>query len=228
MLFAGDWRQVRPVVVFGTPADIVESSFISSHLWKHVKRFRLVQSMRDRLDKPYSQTVRAIGEGLIAPLTLPDESVVIPLQYTLPRDIGDSNPDTPEDRRCYRIDFVYPDLLTAEPHTFADRGILSPTNASTDEINEHILNLLPNQVHTLASSNTIIKSNPNDLEEVSSVEFLQSVDVPGVPPHNLRLKVGCVVMFIRNVNFDSGIVNGRKGIILRAISPRIIDVEVRL
>ena len=38
-------------------------------------------------------------------------------------------------------------------------------------------------------------------------------------------KVDCVVMCIRNVNFDSGIVNGRKGIV-QAISSRIVDVEI--
>ncbi|CAN0115114.1 unnamed protein product, partial [Ectocarpus fasciculatus] len=65
VLFGGNWRQVGPVVVFGTPADVVESALISSYLWKHVQRYRLVQSMRDRLDKPYSRTVRAIGEGLL-------------------------------------------------------------------------------------------------------------------------------------------------------------------
>ena len=59
----------------------------------------------------------------------------------------------------------------------------------------------------------------------TSVEFLQSIDVTGVLPHELHLKVGCVVMFIRNVNFDSGIVNGRKGIV-RAISSRIVDVQI--
>ncbi|CAN0232179.1 unnamed protein product, partial [Laminaria digitata] len=32
-------------------------------------------------------------------------------------------------------------------------------------------------------------------------------------------------MFIRNVNFDSGILNGLKGIV-RAISPRVVDVQV--
>ena len=32
-------------------------------------------------------------------------------------------------------------------------------------------------------------------------------------------------MFSRNVNFDAGIINGRKGIV-RAISPRIVDVQV--
>ncbi|CAN0299483.1 unnamed protein product, partial [Ectocarpus sp. 4 AP-2014] len=118
ILFGGDWRQVGPVVTFGSPADVIGSSLISSHLWTKVQRFHLVQSMRDRLDKPYSRTVRAVGEGLIPPLTLPDESI-------------------------HLIDFVYPDIFTAAPADFADRGILSPTNASTDEINDHILDLLP-------------------------------------------------------------------------------------
>lgn len=189
--------------------------------------------MRDRLDKPYSKTVRAVGEGLLAPVTLPDESVVIPLQYTLPSEVeNESGAESPttcslngETDFERLIDFVYPDLLTAQPEDFADRGILSPTNVSTDEINNHILDLLPNQAHTLNSVNTLIKSNPTDIAEVASVEFLQSIDVPGVPPHSLNLKVGCIVMFIRNVNFDSGIVNGRKGIV-RAISSRIIDVQV--
>ena len=235
VLFGGDWRQVGPVVVFGTPADVVEASLISSYLWGKVQRFRLVQSMRDRLDKPYSRTVRAVGEGLIPPVTLPDESVIIPLEYTLPEEHDtESHPTASLPSTCSLsgttefqtlIDFVYPDILTAQPAEFADRGILSPTNASTDEINDHILNLLPNQLHSLKSSNTIIKSNPKDIEEVTSVEFLEKIDVPGVPPHQLDLKVGCIVMFIRNVNFDSGIVNGRKGIV-RAISPRIVDVEI--
>ena len=192
--------------------------------------------MRDRLDQPFSQTVRAIGEGLLPPVTLPDASVVIPLQYS-PQPTStapDPSPVPNQPPTCsisgvdtfqQLIDFVYPDILTAEPTTFANRGILAPTNNSTDEINDHILGLLPARMHTLHSANTIIKTSPNDINDVSSVEFLQSIDVTGVPPHDLNLKVGCVVMFIRNVNFDSGIVNGRKGIV-QAISSRIVDVEI--
>ncbi|XP_068631952.1 uncharacterized protein [Battus philenor] len=32
------------------------------------------------------------------------------------------------------------------------------------------------------------------------IEFLNSLDVPGLPPHNLRLKVGSVVIMLRNIN----------------------------
>ncbi|CAN0386694.1 unnamed protein product, partial [Scytosiphon promiscuus] len=216
VLFSGDFRQVGPVVMFGTPADVVEASLISSHLWEHVKRFRLVLSMRDRLDKAFSKTVRAVGEGIIPPLTLSTRSQI------------------PQNREPHQqkltqfqhlIDFVYPDIMTAAPTEFASRGILSPTNISTDEMNEHILNLLPADRQILSSSNNLlIKSNPTDIAEVTP-EFLQSVDVTGVPPHYLSLKVGCVVMFVRNVNFACGIVNGRKGIV-SAISPRIVDVKM--
>ena len=82
VLFSGGWRQIEPVIPFGTPTDVVEAAFISPYLGKRVQRFRLIQSMRDRLDKPYSVTVRAIGEGKTAPITLPDQSQVIPLQHT--------------------------------------------------------------------------------------------------------------------------------------------------
>ncbi|CAM9351950.1 unnamed protein product [Hapterophycus canaliculatus] len=76
----------------------------------------------------------------------------------------------------------------------------------------------------MSSSNNLIKANPNDIAEVTS-PFLQSVDVPGMPPHNLDLKVGCVVVFVRNVNFASGIVKGRKGVVC-AISPRVVVVKM--
>jgi hypothetical protein len=31
-------------------------------------------------------------------------------------------------------------------------------------------------------------------------EFLNSLDLPGLPPHNLQLKVGSPVIFLRNLN----------------------------
>ena len=63
------------------------------------------------------------------------------------------------------------------------------------------------------------------MPDVVSVEYLNSVNVPGTPPHDLPLKIGALVFFLRNINFDSGLVNGRRGVI-RGIFRRIIDVEV--
>ncbi|CAM9821840.1 unnamed protein product [Hapterophycus canaliculatus] len=126
----------------------------------------------DRQRAAYSKTVRAVREGLIPPLTLPDTSTVVPLQYTL-TDSTDQGTTSTDTCTPALIDFVYPDIMTAEPTVFADRGILSPTNVSTDEINEHTLNLLPADRQILSSSNNLIKSNPNDIAEVTSPEFLE-------------------------------------------------------
>ena len=154
LLMSGDWIQVGPVVPFGT-VDDVDAALILSYLWKHIKRFRLTQSMRDRL--AYSKAVHAIGEGIVSPITFPDKSEVIPLQHTTTTATSDSHPSTSTVEGVTDsqplIDFVYPDLLTADPTLFADRGILAPTNVSIDEINDHILNLFQSTTRSLLSSN---------------------------------------------------------------------------
>ncbi|CAN0219651.1 unnamed protein product, partial [Ectocarpus sp. 4 AP-2014] len=115
------------------------------------------------------------------------------------------------------IEKVYPDLLEANHNTYNDRGILAPTN-------DNILRKLPGRIHHQLSSDKII-SDDEEMPDVVSVEYLSKVNIPGTPPHDLSLKVGALVFFIRTINFDSGLVNGKRGII-RGISTRILDVEV--
>ena len=117
------------------------------------------------------QYVRVIGEGRILPITLPNKSEVVPRQHSTTVD-SDSQQSTCTVQGVtdfqHLIDFVYPDLLTTDPTLFAARGTLAPTNVSID-INDHILNLLPNTTRSLSSSNSIIKSNPRDIEEVTQL-----------------------------------------------------------
>ena len=110
---------------------------------KHVTRFRLVQSMRDRLDQPFSQTVRAIGEGFIPPVTLPDDSVVIALRYSpqqpsdVTRTLSSSNSPSPcsiagVDTFQQLVDFFYPDILNAEsPHSHPEEYWRLPITVQT-------------------------------------------------------------------------------------------------
>ncbi|CAN0348287.1 unnamed protein product, partial [Scytosiphon promiscuus] len=159
--------------------------------------------MRDREDRHFSKTVRAIGEG-----------------YSIPNDTTAHLQASSRPQTCtvqgvtdfqHLIDLVYPDLFTADSSSFADRGILAPTNTSTDEINAHILNLLQNTSYSLKSADKLSR-------------VLEHCQRSWCPPSYLRPQ-RCVVMFIRNINFDCGIVNGRKGIV-RSISSRIVDVHI--
>ena len=226
ILFSGDWRQVAPVLKYGTEVEIVEQAFLSFYLWKHVHRFRLTKSMRSKDDIPYAKTVLTIGEGKIEPVLLPDGSAAIPLQHTFVNDDGVETTCSIDGTTNFEdlINKVYPDLLQADHRTHGDRAILAATNENVDSINDHILSRMPGREHHLLSSDKII-TDDEEMPNSISVEYLNKVDVAGTPPHDLTLKMGASVFFIRNINFDNGLVNGKKGII-RGISKRIIDVEV--
>ncbi|CAN0319192.1 unnamed protein product [Ectocarpus sp. 12 AP-2014] len=62
------------------------------------------------------------------------------------------------------------------------------------------------------------------MPDVVSVEYLNSINVTGTPPHKLNLKVGALVFFIKNINLRSH--QCQTGSYSRDISRRVIDVEV--
>lgn len=53
-----------------------------------------------------------------------------------------------------------------------------------------------------------IVSDEADMINRYPVEFLNTIKTSGLPPHCLKLKIGCIVMLIRNINVSEGLVNG--------------------
>lgn len=60
-----------------------------------------------------------------------------------------------------------------------------------------IQNFLPGELITYKSVDTA--TNQDDAVNYPT-EFLNSLELPGLPPHNLQLKVGSVVIMLRNIN----------------------------
>lgn len=56
---------------------------------------------------------------------------------------------------------------------------------------------------------SVICENDQQVNEYP-VEFLNSLNVSGLPPHRLRLKVNCIVLLVRNLNSKEGLVNGTR------------------
>jgi hypothetical protein len=71
----------------------------------------------------------------------------------------------------------------------AERTILATKNVDVNELNLKIQNLLPGDSMSYKSIDTIC-----DATEVVnySTEFLNSLNLPGMQPHNLQLKVGSI------------------------------------
>lgn len=93
------------------------------------------------------------------------------------------------------------------------RCILAVLNEVTNWYNEAIVQRLPGNDVECCSIDELIRNSATDHHR-HSVEELNSVDVPGFPPHRLKLKRNTVVMMLRNLQPSQGLVNGTRLLIL--------------
>lgn len=173
VLLSGDLRQMGPVVKYGGPAETIDASIISSPLWRHVKRMRLTIFQRDKEDPSYAAFVQSVSIGT-QPHTATDDGVeTVPLAYV---DTSESSRDpfaiASADSIEELIHFVYPDILEAEPTAFKSRAILSSTNATIDTINAHVLDILPGDILTAYSADSV---DPDAAED--NFDFVSEADL---------------------------------------------------
>lgn len=60
------------------------------------------------------------------------------------------------------------------------------------------------------SIDTPPSNNENDDPTIYNLEFLNSLTPQGMPVYNLCLKVGAIVMLLRNMNISKGMCNGTR------------------
>ncbi|XP_068309880.1 uncharacterized protein [Pyrus communis] len=221
ILFGGDFRQILPVVPNGSVADIVEASLTSSYLWPYLTKFCLKQNMR--LSKPslderkkqelthFAKWILDIGNN-IATNSLPstnEESswVQIPEQFLIRFD---------EDPIKAMVSAVYTNFKTnfRDVPYLKERAIVTPRNDTTTEINAFILGMVPGENRTYLSFDSVSSSTEN-LDVLYPNEFLNQLDLPGLPHHKLDLKVGTSVMLLRNLNQSSGLCNGTRLVVMQ-------------
>ncbi|XP_065639434.1 ATP-dependent DNA helicase pif1-like [Hydra vulgaris] len=111
----------------------------------------------------------------------------------------------------------------AEEDDYAKRAILTPTNVDSLAINEEVLDRLPSNVKVFLSAYTIDTDNLNKINNFH-VEFLNSL-TPSMPVHCLKLKIGAVIMLLRNSILKAGLCNGTR-IMVRALQNNYIDGQV--
>jgi hypothetical protein len=84
------------------------------------------------------------------------------------------------------IDFVFPPNIAVDPIICISRAILSPFNFFVDEFNSTILRTVPGQSHTYISSDSIEgDTDGSDNSILADPEFLNTLDEPGIPPHEV-------------------------------------------
>jgi PIF1-like helicase len=129
------------------------------------------------------------------------------------------------------VQTIYPEInqLPLPPDQyFAEHTILTSQNDDVDDINEEMLRQFPGEERKFVSADSV-KGNGehgnNDL--LYPVEYLNSINCSGLPLEKLKLKVGCPVMILRNLNpgLGEGVCNGSREIVTR-ISNRVLEVRL--
>nr|KAJ0223153.1 hypothetical protein LSAT_V11C200065140 [Lactuca sativa] len=214
MVMGGDFRQVLPVVRRGTRAQIVDSSLRMSPLWASVKRLRLSINMRAVNDPWFSDFLLRVGDGKEE--TLDESYIRIPDNMSIRYTDKTKSVDA-------LIDAIFPSLESngADSKFIISRAILSTKNESVDEINNKLIERFSGEQKVYYS----FDEAEDDKNNLYPMEYLNSLNVSGVPPHYLRLKTGCPVILLRNIDPLNGLCNGTR-LICRAFQQNVIDAEI--
>lgn len=211
ILLGGDFRQTLPVVPRGNRIKIVETCLKSSPLWKHFVQLQLYENMRSEGQNNFNRWLLNIGEG---------KTPVIP--NLVPGTI-----EIPQSMICKEsiISEIYGNQLNIETvQNLATKVILTTKNAHAMNINNEVLNLLPGESKAYYSVDSVVS---DDIENKINYppEFLHAQTPSGMPPHKITLKMGAIIMLIRNLNPKQGLCNGTR-LIIENLHTHFLDVKV--
>ncbi|XP_074326808.1 uncharacterized protein LOC141664753 [Apium graveolens] len=222
VVLGGVFCQILSVITYGDSAYIIAACITRSRLWSICQVFLLTQNMRLKQGetnseseelKKFAKWVIDIGNGQVSPprgcnLPLIKNQILISSQFC---DVQTEN--TVENM----ISSTYPNF-SDEGHNsqyLSERAILTPTNQTVDHLNSLIVDKLPGESVSYFSVDAAEEfgGTDEDLNQAFPVEYLNSLNVAGMPPHDVKLKVGVILM--RNLNQTIGLCNGTKMIVTK-------------
>jgi hypothetical protein len=195
VLLGGDFRQVLPILPRGTPQATIEICIKYSPLWQHFRKHRLSQNIRVAHDhREFATWLLHLGNGTSNQLLeQPISEDAIELPHT----------------SCVNGSLVENIFSNTSQEDRRNRVILSPKNSDCLILNEEVLGQLPGEDRVYYSTDAVITDDPTEAQRYPP-EFLNSLTPSGMPPHRLRLKIGSIIMLLRNISIQNGLCNGTR------------------
>ena len=227
-IFTGDWAQTLPVTKGRHSAYL--HTHLCSPLWQSVRQHRLTVNERVRqaeLRCPaeaaafhnWSEFLQKIGAGKIGEKVVrgPNGSdatahdcvrcVKLP-----PKIVFRVNEEPSNDLDAF-LDYYYPNLESRylEPGYLAERTILAPKNDDVADINARVLERMPGRAITKLSADSTFENQSG----LWSTDILNGMRANGMPEHRLELKIGCMLILLRNIAPAKGLCNGTRLTLLK-------------
>ena len=102
-----------------------------------------------------------------------------------------------------------------------ERAILAPLNSSVDITTDKIIDLVPNESITYTSIDTLMDNGDTTLY---TTEFLNSIELPGIPSHVLKLKIGVPIILMRNLD-PPRLCNGTR-LLIKKLYKNVVIAEI--
>ncbi|GJV77617.1 ATP-dependent DNA helicase PIF1-like protein [Tanacetum coccineum] len=188
VLLGGDFRQILPVIPQAKRPEVVQSCINKSELWRYCKVFTLTPKMKEGEDEPTW-------------IDIPEKFLIKTWECPIRKIVEETYPDF--------------NARHTNDEYLKERAILTPRNDDADAINEFMFKQLPGESVTYNSANEVCMASTDNIDQhqLYPVEFLNSLNFPGMPPHELHLKKELPIMLLRNLNPSQGLCNGTRLII---------------
>ena len=212
LLHGGDFRQCLPVLKHGNRVKVVETIIMNCSTWLRFRQLRLVENMRTAEgSQEYADWPIQLGNGTLpTPTNLCLDTIQIPSDFFISKEFEESLPVTKEDPKTNALIhhvFGDPENLLKEnvAKEISNRAILCPKNDDCLNINNIIIKNMPGEQSTYRSIDTVT----GDEEEIANfpTEFLNTLKISGIPPHILKLKIGAIIILLKNIDSRRGLCN---------------------
>lgn len=204
-IFGGDFRQVLPVIKKGGRQQIVQASLKCSQFWPLMTVIKLRKNMRAADSScNFAEWLLRVGNNEIKNV-----------------DISDLKTDDV-------INELYPNNLSIQQMT--DRAILASRNDAVRIINSKILDKIPGAIVQCISADSAESLGGDDTDNENTRlqyqdEYLSTLTPSGFPPAILKLKIGSIVMLLRNLCISNGLCNGTR-LVVRKIQRYFLHCEI--
>ena len=212
ILISGDFRQLLPVIEKANRSTIVNHTIKKSRLWDNVEVLKLTKNMRVQNEKNkypndlefhtelenHEKWLLKLGENRLPTYGSVDDSNIIEVPQDMYRDSKEKV-----------IQAVYDDFkrYIGDKEYFKSRIVLAATNEIVDEVNDKMVDKMDGDGHVFTSVDTV---GDYDTQTMFPTEYLNSLNLSGLPKHELTLKKNAIVILLQNMDIKAGHCNGTR------------------